>query len=46
MTEAGPAAERRPFFEASDSSEAVGVGRESMGHGDGSSCSFVSPAIA
>lgn len=45
-TDSGPAAARRPFFDAIDSSEAVGGGRESMGHGEGSNCSFVSPAIA
>ena len=46
MTELGPAAARRPFFGAMDNNEAVGGGRESTGHGDGSNCNFVSPAIA
>lgn len=46
MTDSGPAAARRPFFDATDSNEAVGGGRESMGHGDGSNCNFASPAIA
>ena len=46
ITDSGPAAARRPFFGATDSNEAVGGGRDSMGHGDGSSCNFVSPAIA
>ena len=46
MTDSGPAAARRPFFDAIDSNEAVGGGRESTGHGDGNNCSFVSPAMA
>lgn len=46
ITDSGPAAARRPFFDATDSSEAVGGGRESAGHGDGSIRSLVSPAIA
>lgn len=46
ITDSGPAAARRPFFDAMDSKEAVGGGRESMGHGDDSNCNFVSPAIA
>lgn len=46
MTDSGPAAARRPFFDATDSSEAVGGGRELVGHGVGSNCSLVSPAIA
>ena len=45
-TESGPAAASSPFFDATDSKDAVGGGRESMGHGDGSNCNFVSPAIA
>ena len=46
ITDWGPAAARRPFFEATDSNEDVGGGRLSMGHGDGNNCNFVSPAIA
>ena len=46
ITDSGPAAARRPFFDAMDSNEAVGGGRDSVGHGDGSNCNFDSPAIA
>ena len=46
ITDWGPAAARRPFFEATDSNEDVGGGRASTGHGDGNNCNFVSPAIA
>ena len=46
ITDWGPAAARRPFFEATDSNEDVGGGSVSMGHGDGNNCNFVSPAIA
>ena len=45
MTESGPAAASRPFFEAIDSSDAVGGGRESFGHGEGNKRNFASPAI-
>ena len=45
ITVSGPAAARRPFFEATVSSEAVGGGRASLGHGEGSNRSFASPAI-
>ena len=45
MTESGPAAASRPFFEAIDNNDAVGGGRESFGHGKGSRRNFASPAI-
>lgn len=45
-TDSGPAAARRPFFEAMESKEALGGGRESAGHGDGSRRTLASPAIA
>ncbi len=44
--ESGPAAASSPFFEAIDSNEAVGGGRESTGHEEGNKRSFDSPAIA
>jgi len=46
MTESGPAAASRPCLEAILSSEAVGAGRASAGHDDGTRRSFDSPAIA
>jgi len=46
ITDSGPAAARRPFFEAMESKEALGGGRESAGHGDGSRRSSASPTIA
>lgn len=46
ITESGPAAASRPFLEAIESNEAVGGGRESLGHGDGNRRSFASPATA
>ena len=46
ITESGPAAASIPFLEAMDSNEAVGGGRESTGHEEGSKRSFDSPAIA
>ncbi len=42
-TESGPAAAIRPLFEAILNKEAVGGGRASDGHGDGSSRTFDSP---
>lgn len=46
MTDSGPAAASKPFFEAIDSNDAVGGGSESLGHGEGSKRSFASPATA
>ena len=43
MTESGPAAASRPLWEATLNKEAVGGGRASAGHGDGSSRTFDSP---
>ena len=45
-TDSGPAAARRPFFEAIERSDAVGGGSESAGHADGNRRNFASPAIA
>lgn len=44
-TDSGPAAARRPFFEAMPSREAVGGGRALLGHGEGKSRTLDSPAI-
>lgn len=46
ITESGPAAASRLLFEAIDSNEAVGGGRELVGHGDGKRRNFASPATA
>lgn len=46
MTSAsGPAAATSSFLEATPKRVAVGLGRSERGHGEDSSCSFVSPAI-
>ena len=44
ITESGPAAASNPLVEAILSRDAVGGGKESKGHGDGSNRSFDSPA--
>ena len=44
MTDSGPAAATRPLLEAMESNEAVGGGRESEGHDEGSNRSLASPA--
>ena len=45
-TESGPAAAKRPLFEAMESKEALGGGRSLVGHGDGNRRTLASPERA